>query len=151
MPFEVRKKCQAAADKVKEDPKEYRQKKPVGYEFIDVPFNELHTDMYNVDNEEQKLPMIIYVLMEFIKGKGKDGKPNLLKENSFRLNGNLTTKDQICLHLQLKNYDILKDPEQADNSHEICTLLKQVILELSEPLIPFATYDKILEKVKPIE
>jgi len=51
----------------------------------------------------------------------------------------------------LKNYDFLKDKVNIENSHEICTLLKQVILELSEPLIPFSTYEKILKKVKEIE
>jgi hypothetical protein len=88
--------------------------------------------------------------MEFIKGKDSKGNPNIEKENTFRLNGNLTTKDDICLHMQLKNYKYLEEKAQKDNSHEVCTLLKQVILELSEPLIPFATYEKILEKIKEI-
>jgi len=48
--------------------------------------------------------------MEFIKGS-HNGKKHLLKENSFRLNGNLSKKDELLLHLQLGNFDILKQPE----------------------------------------
>ena len=150
MPYEHRKECIAAAEKIVDDKNNYRPQTQVEDEFIDIPFTQLKTQVYPVDSQQVKLPTIIYELMEFIKGKDSKGNPNIEKENTFRLNGNLTTKDDICLHMQLKNYRYLKEEAQIDNSHEVCTLLKQVILELSEPLIPFATYEEILKKIKKI-
>jgi len=148
MPFEVRKKCEDAASAIQDKPKEYREKDTADDEFMDIAFTEIETDHYTVDGKQLKLPKIIYLLMEFIKGEHNGKKFLSQKENSFRLNGNLSKKDEILMHLQLGNYEFLERKENKDCSHEVCTLLKQVILEFSEPMIPHETFEAILERIR---
>jgi hypothetical protein len=71
-----------------------------------------------------------------------------MSKQSWRLNGNLTKKDEIGMHLQLGNFEILKHKDYQNRVNEVCTLLKQVFGDLSDNVIPFDVFDEMVKSIK---
>ena len=89
-----------------------------------------------------QIPKVIFMLATFLLQNDR-----LKIEKIFRLNGSAATLEKIRIHLTFGNYAILEELDKGKPiHHEVATLLKEILNELTFPVIPYLVYD---EKVFP--
>lgn len=63
---------------------------------------------------------------------------HLESQGIFRINGDRTQIEELSIHMQLGDFSILK--QYADKPNEVANFLKEILRELTEPVIPFDKY-----------
>jgi len=63
---------------------------------------------------------------------------HLDNQGLFRINGDRTLIEELSIHLQLGDFSILKGLTEKPN--EVANFLKEILRELTEPVIPFEKY-----------
>lgn len=83
------------------------------------------------------MPVVIESLVLYMRSK-----PNfLLQEGIFRKSPSIDDEKEALLHLYHRDYDFI---ETIEDAHLLASLIKKILMSLSEPLFPFELYDVIL-------
>jgi len=107
------------------------------------PLNSLQTVTINYpEGYKEDVPKAIFLLTTYFLVH-----PEHLKcKGLFRVNGDRTLIEELSIHMQLGNFSILKS--FIDRPNEVANFLKEILRELTEPVIPFDKYPQFRDLEK---
>ena len=85
-----------------------------------------------------EVPKVIFCIVTYFSNH----KEHLKVEGLFRRNGSESTIDKLVTHLMFLNYKAMIDYTQ--NPHDVANLLKNILRDLAEPLVPFSLYETFM-------
>ena len=86
------------------------------------------------NNYFEEIPRIIFLLTNFFENKPE----HFTREGLFRVNGERSKIEELCIYLTMGDYSILRKFEDSPN--EVANFLKELLRELSEPVCPYNKY-----------
>jgi hypothetical protein len=105
------------------------------FELLGRPLDSMPTvTIINPDGYKEEIPKVLFLLTTYFIVHPQ----HLDNKGLFRVNGDRTQIEELSIHLQLGDFSILKNYSEKPN--EVANFLKEILRELTEPVIPFDKY-----------